>query len=155
MNIRISGMIAVIALFFVSNAVAQTMQGTFFPTLFWGNNVDLGVMLTKPNEMLIVDSKGNKHEKVLATEAVSSVYISPNGQKLVYTTGTGIWLVALGTGQTQLVTSGDCYSLYWSADSLSFLFTVWETRKEEVSATSRFKLLWAAGDGKNLKQVYP
>lgn len=154
MNIRTSVMMTVMALFSVTNAAAQAMEGTFFPTLYWENNVDRGVMLIKPNEMLVLDSKGNKQQKVVATEGVSSVYISPNGQKLVYTTRTSIWLVELGTGQTQLVIKGDCYSLRWSADSLSFLFTVWETIQEDSTA-SRFKLLWADGDGKNLKQVYP
>lgn len=154
MNIRISGMAAVMALFFINDAFAQAMEATFFPTLFWENNVNLGVMLVKPNEMLVLDSKGNKHQKVLAAEGVSNVYISPSGQKLVYTTRTSIWLVELGTGQTQLVAKGDCYSLRWSADSMSFLFTVWKTIQED-SATSRFKLLWADGDGKNVKQVYP
>lgn len=155
MSVRILGMLAVMAIIFHGNAVAAKPQGVFFPTLFWGNNMDRGVMLIKPNEMVMVDSKGNKHEKVLATEDVSEIYISPDGEKLVYTTAASIWLVEIKTGQTHLVMKGDCYYLHWNADGSGIIFTVREYKNEPIPGDASFKFFWADGDGKNLKQVYP
>lgn len=155
MNMRTLGMLAIMVASFYCNAVAEKPQDVFFPTLFWGNNAERGVMLVKPDEMVMVDSKGNKHEKVPATEDVSEIYISPNGEKLVYTTATGIWLVEIKTGQTHLVMQGDCYYLHWNADGLGIIFTVREYKNEAIPSAASFKFFWADGDGKNLKQVYP
>lgn len=155
MNIRIFVIATALVTGFNCKVFPQMAQDVFFPTLYWGENVDRGVILIKPNEMVIVDSKGNKHEKVLAAEGVTGVYLSPNGKKMVYTTATSIWLVETETGQNYLVMKGDCYYLRWNADSLGFLFTVGEYRKEASAIASSFKFFWADGDGKNLKQIFP
>lgn len=134
---------------------AQNMQDVFMPTVFWSESMDRGVILTKPTEMVVIDAKGNKHEKVTAAEDVSGVYMAPDGKKIVYTTPTSVWLVIVETGQAQLVVTGDCYYLRWNADGLSFIFAVRERKKEAVPIASSCKLFWADGEGKNLKQVYP
>lgn len=152
MNIRILAGLLMLGLFFRSNVIAQDKEDTFCPVVLWGNNVTSGVVLIKPNEMLIIDSAGNKQGKVLADEAVDSAYVSPDGKKLIYTTMTGVWLVKIRSGEKYLVLKGYCDYLRWNADSSSLIFSLGTRVKGEIS---NVKVFWADGDGKNLKQVYP
>lgn len=155
MNIKTIGVSVGMLTCFVCSVVAQKAQDVFFPALYWGENSGKGVIHTKPKELVVLDSQGNKHQVVASAEDITGVYVSPTGKKLVYTTATSIWLVALESGAAQLVSKGDCYYLRWNADGLSFMFSVGEYRKEDSPVSASFKLFWADGDGKNLKQVYP
>lgn len=146
--------VAMIVVLFVSAAQAQKADDVFFPSVYWGENAAQGVILIKQTEMLIVDSKGDKRGKVLAAEAVTGIYLAPDGKKLIYTTATSVWFVEVETAQTRLLMKNACSYLRWSSDSQSFMFAVGEYWKIP-SDVSSFKLFWADGAGKNLKQVYP
>lgn len=152
MNMLFKVTLAGIAFALCPNVSAQA-QSAFSPKIFWENNMEKGVVLISPTEMILMDSMGVKYGKVLAKDKVGNVFMSPDGKKLIYTAASGIWLVKIENGETQLVSIGDCGYLRWNSDSSSFLFTTSDYKN--ASTGINVKLFWADGDGKNTKQVYP
>ncbi len=155
MNARKMWMLPVMLVLFSLAASAQEKTGTFIPAMFWGTNIDKSILLTTPKEMEVIDTKGIKYGKITTADPVTSAYISPDGNKMVYTTSTGLWLVKLETRETSLIASGNCDYLHWSSDGSSFMFTSFEKNEKGGSNAYNIKLFLADGDGKNLKQVYP
>jgi Tol biopolymer transport system component len=155
MNMRVMMIPAAMALVLCLNMSAQENPPGFYPKIFWGNNMDRGVILVSPTEMLLMDSMGVKYGKVFAKDSVVGVFMSPDGKKLIYTAASKIWLVKIENGETQLVANGICSYLRWNPDGLSFLFVINEYGKDGVPGWVSMKLFWADGDGKNVKQVYP
>jgi len=155
MNMRVTVILAAMALALGLTASAQVNPLAFYPKFFWGDTLDKGVILVSPLEMVLIDSMGVKYGKVSAKDSVDIVFMSPDGKKLAYTAASKVWLVKVETGETQLVASGDCGYLRWNSDSLSFMFVISEYKKDTSPASLSIKLFWADGDGKNVKQVYP
>lgn len=128
----------------------------FWPEVFWGSQGSFGTLLISPKEILVIDSKGDKKDKISAKEPTYAAYISTDGKKVVYLGKTGVWVYKLSTSENYLVTSGHCNSFQWIGDGGGMVFTiVGNTDSNEVPQMANVKLYWADGDGKNLKQVYP
>lgn len=140
---------------FVSGVLAQDPPSNFLPALFWGANSDTSILLAKPSEMLLIDTKGIRHGKIQTTEPITSASLSPDGKKLLYTTLSGLWLVKLETKETLLVAPGNHDYLRWNSDSACFMFAAFVKIESDGSTSYTIRLFWADGDGKNLKQVYP
>lgn len=145
----------VLFILFTGIAFAQEKAGGFVPAIFWTADSDIGVLLTAPAEMEIIDTKGVKHGKILAAEPVFGAYVSPDGKKLVYTTSSGLQFLKIETRETFLLASGACDYLRWSSDGSSFVFSRFIKNGGGGSNAFNIKLFWADGDGKNVKQVYP
>lgn len=140
---------------FVLPGFGQERISGFIPAVFWNIQADKGVILSSPNELIPIDSRGIKSTKISVTEAVLFVDVSPDGKKIVYTTATGLWIIKDGSPESVRVFSGVCDSLRWNKDSLGFTFATYEKKEGGSAEGYGIKLFWADGDGKNLKQVYP
>lgn len=127
----------------------------FIPAVFWGEQYEGGIILSSPNEMVIIDLKGNRRGKILVSEAVITASISPDGQKVLYATASGLWLITVATIEKTQVHSTACDSLRWRKDGLGFAFASYEKKSPQQGDGYVIKLFSADGDGKDLKQVYP
>lgn len=154
MNMYAIVVLTVMVFVFNTNARAQEKPSVLYPKIFWENNMDKGAILASPTEILLMDSKGVGYRKLLVNYGVEDIYMSPDGKKLIYTAASKIWLVQIENAETRLVVNGDCGYLRWNADGLSFMFTINEYEKDNVSIGA-IKFFWADGDGKNIKQIYP
>lgn len=135
-------------------AYAEEQQPAFRPVVFWGNT-EVGTVLTSVNEILVVDSKGERLGKISATGAISNIVMSPDGKKLAYITAIGIWLAKVGESSGVLLVKGYSDYFRWNGDGASMLFSLGEHKYDGVSPASNMKLFWADGEGKNVRQVYP
>lgn len=134
------------------SSFAQESAG-FFPSIFWGGT-DKGVLLTSPAEMEILDINGVRYGNISATGQVLNAFMSPDGNKVVYVTATGLWLAKLGTAEHLLVTNKGCDYLRWDNTGSGFVFAFFE-KTESKTNIYKIKMFRADGDGKNVKQVYP
>lgn len=155
MNIYITLFLAVTFIFSGVSGFAQVKADSFIPTVFWGNNIDKGIILAAPNAMEIIDSKGVKYGKIIAMEPVLGAYMAPDGNKFAYTTSTGLWFVKFETKENSLIARGFCDLLRWNSDGLSFVFAIYEKKESGPDTAYNIKFFRADSEGKNLKQIYP
>ncbi|PIS47530.1 MAG: hypothetical protein COT17_03035 [Elusimicrobia bacterium CG08_land_8_20_14_0_20_51_18] len=128
---------------------------TFQPRVFWGNDMNKGILLVNHNEMLVIDSTGNRYKKVVVKEGVNEAYLSPDFKKIAYTTLKELRIVDIETQNEYIVATGFCDYFRWNTNGLSFIFAVGEFLKETQGNLYDIKFFWADGDGKNIKQIYP
>ena len=145
----------IISLCCIENVFPQESAPSFRPAVFWEGSAEKGVLLVNKNEMVFLDSKGQRYGKVVSKDTVSNAQLSPDGKKLLYTTNSGVWHASIETGLSVLVMSGFCDYLRWSSDSLSLMFSIYEKKENATGDMYNIKLYWADGEGKNMKQVYP
>lgn len=124
---------------------------SFYPAIFWSENGEKGAVVISPSEILVLNTKGEKLGKVVTLAPVIDLYFSPDGKKIAYVTSKGLWLAKLDTKENYQVSSAVCADFEWSKDGLSFIYVI----SEKDANSGGVKILWADGDGKNLKQVYP
>lgn len=147
--------LCLIWLMIVDTAFSQTKPGGFLLTISWEKNSEMGIVQVTPTEMLVIDSKGNKHERIISKKPVLGAYLSPDGRKLAYATEDEVWLEDLHNKTNTLIVKGFCDYFRWNTDSSGFVFAIGVEKHDMASLQYEIKLYWADGDGKNLKQVYP
>lgn len=150
MRFKIITLLSLISLVCVLPLSSRSVS-PLYPKIFWGRDAERGAVVVSTKEILVIGVNGEKIEKVATGEHAYGVYVSPDGKKVAYTTVKGLWLAKLDTKENYLVSEGNCGDLHWNKDSLSFLFLL----SKEENSNFTLKLLWADGDGKNIKQVYP
>lgn len=155
MKLKIPFLIVAMVLGNAIQTFSQESLSYFRPAVFFETKADYGVLIVTSKEMVLVDSKGQKHGRVTAKDTISSAAASPDGKKLLYTTESGVWLANIETGASSLVLGGFSDYLRWNGDGLSFMFAIYEKKESVPNGVYLLKFFWADGDGKNLKQVYP
>lgn len=143
----------IIAVFGLGLGNGYAQEKPVFPTLIWERDSGAGIVLASATEMWVVVANGDLSGKVTTKEAIRYASLSPDGAKVAYITGSGLWIAIVGTAQNYKIAGGYCDHVVWGTEGASILFTLGTESKE--GSISNIKVLRADGDGKNLKQVYP
>jgi len=124
--------------------------------LTWNDTGEQAVLTSSSTQFIIIDAKGHRIQTINFDSPVYCGLLSPNKDKLVYTTDEAFWMLTISTNEKKQIASGKIGFIHWSPDSLSVVYSMEEFQEEngqKIWVGSSFYVVDV--EGGEPRRIYP